>query len=49
MANQKNRFRQSRTAMLIDLALLPILIPLSIIKDGIPEVCKEIIRFPKRF
>ena len=43
------RFRQSRVAMLIDLALMPFLIPYSILAHGLPDVWRELRKYPKNF
>lgn len=45
----KLRFRESRTAMLIDLMLTPIIIPCAMVMHGVPEVLGECKRIPGDF
>jgi len=42
----KKRFRESRIAILIDLLLLPVLIPVGILIGGIPDAWQELKNLP---
>lgn len=44
-----SRFRQSRVALLIDLALLPLSTVGAILRAGVPAVCREVRNYPKYF
>lgn len=43
------RFRESRTAILIDLVLTPLLIPMAVLKGGVPATLRELKQLPGDF
>lgn len=42
-------FRQSRVALILDLALLPLGVVIGILRGGVPDVVRELMDYPRSF